>query len=188
MSYHAGIKEMQQMLTDAGFSVGTVDGWYGPKTRDALEKALSGTGVKAPPAQPAPTVVVGKYKLSQTSLNRLAPLHPDLVKVVKRAIQLSEVDFTVGEGMRTMARQRELVKQGASTTLNSRHLTGHAVDLIALDANGKVSWDWPLYYKIADAMKQAAKDVGVPIEWGGDWRTFKDGPHYQLPWSKYPKK
>lgn len=187
MSYHTGIKEMQQMLTDAGFSVGKVDGWYGPKTKAALEKALSGTGVPAP-VLVAPAPVVSKYKLSQTSLNRLAPLHPDLVKVVKRAIQLTEVDFTVGEGMRTMARQRELVKQGASTTLNSRHLTGHAVDLIALDKNGKVSWDWPLYYKIADAMKQAAKDVGVPIEWGGTWKSFPDGPHYQLPWAKYPKK
>ena len=187
MSYHTGIKEMQQMLTDAGFGLGKVDGWYGPKTKAALEKALSGTGVPAPVVV-APAPVVSKYKLSQTSLNRLAPLHPDLVKVVKRAIQLTEVDFTVGEGMRTMARQRELVKQGASTTLNSRHLTGHAVDLIALDKNGKVSWDWPLYYKIADAMKQAAKDVGVPIEWGGSWKSFPDGPHYQLPWAKYPKK
>lgn len=187
MSFHQGIKEMQQMLTDSGYSLGAVDGWYGPKTKEALDKALKNSPVSAPPAQPKP-VVVSKYKLSAASLDKLKPLHPDLVKVVKRAIELTEVDFTVGEGLRTMERQRQLVKQGASTTLNSRHLTGHAVDLIALDENGKVSWHWPLYYKINDAMKAAAKELGIDLEWGGSWKTFKDGPHYQLPWSKYPKK
>ena len=125
------------------------------------------------------------YKLGPTSLLRLQDVHPDLVKVVERAIQLSEIDFTVLEGRRTKERQAELLKAGATTTMNSRHLTGHAVDLGAL-VGGKVRWDWPLYHKIAAAVKQAAKEVGVPIEWGGDWKTFKDGPHYQLPWRAYP--
>jgi peptidoglycan L-alanyl-D-glutamate endopeptidase CwlK len=125
------------------------------------------------------------YKLGARSLKRLEGLHPDLVKVVKRAIEISEVDFTVLEGMRTTARQRQLMKAGATRTMNSRHLTGHAVDLGAW-VGGAVRWDWPLYHKIAVAVKQAAKDVGVPIEWGGDWRTFKDGPHWQLPWKGYP--
>jgi peptidoglycan L-alanyl-D-glutamate endopeptidase CwlK len=125
------------------------------------------------------------FQLGQRSLDRLQGVHPDLVKVVKRAIEITEVDFTVLEGLRTTARQQELVRAGASKTMKSRHLTGHAVDLGAFVA-GAVRWDWPLYHKIAAAMKQAAKDVGVPIEWGGDWRTFKDGPHYQLPWKQYP--
>ena len=125
------------------------------------------------------------YALGERSRQRLAGVHPDLVKVVERAIQITPVDFTVLEGLRTIQRQQELLASGATTTLKSRHLTGHAVDLGAL-VGGKVRWDWPLYHKIAAAVKQAAKEVGVPIEWGGDWKTFKDGPHYQLPWRAYP--
>ena len=125
------------------------------------------------------------FKLEPTSLLRLQGVHPDLVKVVERAIQLSEIDFTVLEGRRTKERQAELLKAGATTTMNSRHLTGHAVDLGAF-VGGEVRWDWPLYHKIAAAVKQAAKEVAVPIEWGGDWKSFKDGPHYQLPWKDYP--
>lgn len=125
------------------------------------------------------------YALGGRSRQRLEGVHPDLVKVVERAIQITQVDFTVLEGLRTIQRQQELLKSGATTTLKSRHLTGHAVDLGAF-VYGEVRWDWPLYYKIADAMKRAAKELDVPIEWGGDWKSFKDGPHYQLPWKEYP--
>lgn len=125
------------------------------------------------------------YVLGDKSLAKLQGVNPDLVKVVKRAIELTPVDFTVIEGLRTVERQRELVASGASTTMKSRHLDGHAVD-IAPVVGGEVRWDWPLYRKIAPAMKQAAKEVGVPIEWGGDWIKFKDGPHWQLPWKQYP--
>lgn len=129
------------------------------------------------------------FALSERSLDRLVGVHPDLVRIVKRAIQISEIDFVVTEGVRTLERQKQLVKSGASTTMNSRHIPAggysHAVDLAAL-ISGKVSWDWPLYTKIAKAMKQAAKEIGVPLEWGGDWRSFKDGPHFQLPWKSYP--
>ena len=125
-----------------------------------------------------------KFVLSRLSLSRLEGVHPDLVKVVKRAIEITEVDFRVSEGLRTKARQAELVKSGASQTQNSRHLTGHAVDLVAM-IGLDIRWDWPLYYKIADAVKQAAKELNVHIEWGGDWKTFKDGPHFQLPWGSY---
>jgi len=86
------------------------------------------------------------------------------------------------EGLRTRSRQKQLVAKGASTTMNSRHLTGHAVDLVPYP----IAWDWPLFYPIADAMKSAAKGLGVPLEWGGDWKSFKDGPHFQLPWKEYP--
>jgi peptidoglycan L-alanyl-D-glutamate endopeptidase CwlK len=125
------------------------------------------------------------FVLGAKSKERLKGVHPDLVRVVERAIQLTEVDFSVIEGLRTIARQQQLVKSGASKTMKSRHLTGHAVDLAAV-IDGEIRWDWPLYAKIAKAVKQAAADVKVPIEWGGDWRTFKDGPHWQLPWKQYP--
>ena len=129
-------------------------------------------------------------KLSAQSEVKLAGVHPDLVKIVRRAAEITTCDFTVLEGKRTLARQKQLVAAGASQTLRSRHLPGKAgfacaVDLGAL-VGGKVRWDWPLYARIAATMKQAAKEVGVPVEWGGDWKSFKDGPHYQLPWSKYP--
>ncbi len=125
------------------------------------------------------------FVLSKKSLDRLSGVHPDLVRVVKRAIEIPTVDFAVLEGVRSKSRQEQLVKAGASQTMNSRHLTGHAVDLGAY-VSGSVRWDWPLYHKIAAAMKQAASELGVPLEWGGDWRTFKDGPHFQLPHKEYP--
>ena len=125
------------------------------------------------------------FVLSKKSQDRLTGVHPDLVRVVKRAIEITTVDFAVLEGVRSKSRQEQLVKAGASQTMNSRHITGHAVDLGAY-VSGSVRWDWPLYHKIADAVKQAAAELGVPIEWGGDWRTFKDGPHFQLPHKEYP--
>lgn len=125
------------------------------------------------------------FKLGARSLTRLKGVHPDLIKVVTRAIEISTLDFTVLEGLRSLERQQALVEAGASQTLKSRHLTGHAVDLGAW-VDGQVDWSWPLYARIAGAMKMAAKEVNVPIEWGGDWITFKDGPHFQLPWKEYP--
>jgi peptidoglycan L-alanyl-D-glutamate endopeptidase CwlK len=125
-----------------------------------------------------------KYFLSENSKRKLIGVHPDLVAVVELAITKTEQDFTVLEGLRTKERQRQLVKKGASQTMNSRHLTGHAVD-IAPYVNGHVSWDWDYYWAVEKAMKEAAKELGVPIEWGGNWKSFKDGPHWQLPWNRY---
>lgn len=124
--------------------------------------------------------------LGQRSLSRLDGVHPDLVRVVKKSAAMSDLDFTVLEGLRTLDRQRKLLAEGATKTLNSRHITGHAVDLAPL-IDGKVSWDWPLYHRLAKIIKAAAADENVPITWGGDWRTFKDGPHWELPWKIYPK-
>lgn len=125
------------------------------------------------------------YKLGERSRSRLVGVHKDLVKVIERAIEITTVDFTVLEGLRAPERQKVLVESGASQTLNSRHITGHAIDLGAW-VDGQVDWSWPLYHKIAKAMKTAAQELGVKIEWGGDWRTFKDGPHFQLPRKEYP--
>ena len=124
--------------------------------------------------------------LGQRSLSRLEGVHPDLVRVVKKAAALSNLDFTVLEGLRSVERQKQLVSQGASKTMNSRHLTGHAVDLAPMIA-GEVRWDWPLYHKLAKIVKAAAADEKVPLVWGGSWRTFKDSPHWELPWKFYPK-
>lgn len=139
--------------------------------------------------------------LGARSLSRLEGVHPDLVRVVKKAAAMSDLDFTVLEGLRAPERQRELMMQGATKTLNSRHLTGHAVDLAPM-LGGKVSWDWPLYLKLAEIVRMASIHENVPIRWGGTWklltaisgpitakvlsRSFPDGPHFELPRANYP--
>lgn len=125
------------------------------------------------------------FRLSQRSRAALQGVHPDLVAVVEAAIELTPVDFMVTEGLRTAARQAELVRAGASRTLNSRHLTGHAIDVAAW-VDGRVRWDWPLYPRIAEAFKAAAKGRGIPLIWGGDWPRLRDGPHFELDRGAYP--
>lgn len=141
------------------------------------------------------------FIFSKRSENNLLGVHPALVMVVRRALELSTVDFAVIEGRRTHARQLELVKAGASQTMNSRHLTGHAVDLAPF-IGGTIRWDWPPFYKIADAMKAAAKELDTAIVWGGSWkllqnmptpittkdlsRTFPDGGHFELDRRVFP--
>lgn len=123
------------------------------------------------------------YKLGARSLERLEGVHPDLVAVVKLAIQKTEIDLTVLEGIRTKERQVQLVASGASRTMNSRHLTGHAVDLAPLPI------DWTnreAFRTVANTMKAAAKELGIGIEWGGDFKSFSDMPHFQLPVSTHP--
>jgi peptidoglycan L-alanyl-D-glutamate endopeptidase CwlK len=128
--------------------------------------------------------------LSASSVEKLKAVHPDLVRVVKRAATMSSIDFTVMEGTRSVAQQKLNVAKGVSSTMNSRHIpskgVAHAVDLVPIVA-GKASWDWAVYNKLAPIVKEAAKIENVPIEWGGDWKTFKDGPHFQLPFKQYPK-
>jgi len=124
--------------------------------------------------------------LGTRSLARLEGVHPDLVRIVKTAASISDLDFTVLEGLRTIERQKQLFAQKATKTMNSRHITGHAVDLAPM-LGGEVSWDWPLYNRLAKIVKAAAATERLPLQWGGDWRTFKDGPHWELPWAFYPK-
>jgi peptidoglycan L-alanyl-D-glutamate endopeptidase CwlK len=128
--------------------------------------------------------VIG-FILGPRSLLNLRGVHPDLVRVVKHAIRITDIDFTVLEGLRTRARQELLFKQGATRTLNSRHLTGHAVD-IAPWINRKPSWHWPHYDVLSESIKIAAAQEHVPLTWGGDWATFRDGPHWELPRKDYP--
>lgn len=121
--------------------------------------------------------------LTARDMQRLSGVHPDLVRVISRAREAA--DFIVTEGLRTEARQRQLVAAGASQTMHSRHLTGHAVDLAAL-VDGAVRWDWPLYDRLALAVKKAAVEEEVAIVWGGDWPKFPDGPHFELDRRRYP--
>lgn len=127
------------------------------------------------------------FTLDAHSTQRLIGVHPDLVKVVQDCAKNGTMPFSFGvsEGLRTLAQQQIDVAAGKSQTLKSRHLDGHAVDLVVL-VNGAAVWAWPPYSVLAEQMKAAAARCNVPIEWGGDWTTLKDGPHFQLPIEQYP--
>lgn len=113
------------------------------------------------------------------SEQRMTGVHPDLVKVIKTAFDKGVIKFIVTEGLRTEERQKQLVAAGASQTLKSKHLVGRAVDL-AVVVDGGIRWDWPLYTALGKLIKDTAKELNVPITWGGDWKTLKDGPHFEL--------
>ena len=115
------------------------------------------------------------FKFGNASKKRLQGVHPNLVKVMELAISRSTVDFSVLEGLRTLARQRQLLKSGASTTLNSKHLVqssgyGHAVDIIPFP----VSWDLEKFYPIAEAVREAAKILNIKVRWGGAWCVLNE--------------
>lgn len=129
-------------------------------------------------------------KLNERSTNRLIGVHRDLVRVVLLAAERAELEFIVTEGVRTRKRQQELYDAKATKTLNSRHIPGadglgKAIDLAAV-VDGEVRWDWPLYHRLADQMKAAAADLKVPIVCGADWKSFPDGPHFELDRKEYP--
>ncbi len=117
--------------------------------------------------------------LTERCYRRLSGVHPALVAVLEEAARLGPHTFIITEGLRTAARQRALFEAGATRTLNSRHLTGHAADL-AVTVGGQVRWDWPLYSWLGVQVKQAAAKLGTAVVWGGDWPTFRDGPHFEL--------
>ncbi len=125
------------------------------------------------------------FQLSERSRKNLEGVHPDLVRLVERALQLSEVDFAITEGRRDAKRQLEMLAKGASQTKNSRHITGHAVDVMACGVPGD-PWAWKHYEKIAAAFKKAASELCVLMVWGGDWQTLKDGCHFELSRKMYP--
>ena len=125
------------------------------------------------------------FSFGNKSKERLSGVHPDLVGVMEEAIKESPLDFSITEGLRTKERQQELFSAGKSQTMNSRHLTGKAVD-IAVIKDGTVTWDFKYYQLVADHIKKVAKELGIDIIWGGSWVSFKDGPHFELNKSKYP--
>ena len=152
------------------------------------------------------------FILGTRSLTELGGVHPDLVRVIKRTIEITPIDFAVSDGVRSIDEQRHNVATGASQTMDSRHLTGHAVDLVPFIGN-TVRWEIPLLCKIAAAVRMAANQEKVAIRWGGCWdplltdtdkppedlvrdyiarrhaagkQPFLDTPHFELPKSKYP--
>ena len=124
---------------------------------------------------------------SDRSLRNLNGIHPHLRSVMDAALKASPVDFIVIEGLRSEERQRQMVREGRSRTMNSRHLSGHAVDLLPIDPKDRRGkFEWPLYHQLAPAVKAEAERLGVSITWGGDWTRFRDGPHFELSWHDYP--
>lgn len=128
---------------------------------------------------------MSNVKLSKTSLERLGTIKPELQKVVRKAFETMPFDVMILEGIRTAERQKELVAKGASKTLNSKHLTGSAVDLVPYPVN----WDDKSRFNImSEHVLAAAKELGIKVRWGGDWdmdgdwkdERFYDGPHFEL--------
>lgn len=180
------VRFVQTELKNRGAYTGRIDGIAGSGSKAAFLSSLA--DVVAQSVEADEPEMKG---WDARSAKNLVGVHGDLVKIVTRTRDLSPVKFVVIEGPRTVERQKQLVARGASKTMNSRHIPGKdgtakAIDIAPLDENGRIVFDWPLYHKIAPVMKQAAKELGLPLEWGGDWRTFKDGPHFQLPHKTHP--
>lgn len=153
------------------------------------------------------------FVLGKKSLQELDGVHEALVRIVKLAIQKTTQDFIALDGLRTTTEQRALVESGASKTMDSRHLTGHAVDLVPI-VNGKPRWEWGPILQVVNAVRSAAQELGIPLRWGGAWDVnlteteedpaflvseyqrrcaakgkkdiFLDGPHFELPKALYP--
>lgn len=121
----------------------------------------------------------GDPKLDARSKRRLLGVHPKLIKLLQDFAAVTPIKFIVTEGIRSVDRQRELVQAGASRTMNSKHLTGRAVDL-AVILDGELRWDWPLYRRLADELVRYAENQGVRIVAGANWPRFRDGPHFEL--------
>ena len=209
----AQAREVQTLLTQKGYDIGRsgIDGRYGAATHGATLRAIAASPALA--GRPDPSVVVTGAGLSPTQLRKLTGVHNDLVRVLERAASMGS-RFRVDQGVRTLAEQRRLVASGASQTLDSRHLTGHAADLYPLDDvdHDAVPWDWDDFYPLAEQIRAAAEAEGVPIRWGGGWvllngttksakalvadysaarraagrKPFLDGPHFELPAAQYP--
>ena len=118
-------------------------------------------------------------KFHQRSLANLDTVHPDLKRVMLEAIENAPFDFGITEGLRTKERQQQLFNEGKSQTLNSRHLTGNAVDIVIFMDN-KVTWDLKYYKVLSEHIKAVAKLNDVPVVWGGDWKSFVDAVHFEL--------
>lgn len=124
---------------------------------------------------------MNNYKFSTRSKNNMVGIHPDLRQVADLALALTDRDFIVTEGLRTPERQKELVKESKSKTMNSAHLTGHAIDIVPYP----VSWNPKDFEPVIAAFRRAADHLGILVEFGADWVSFKDWPHIQLHRKEY---
>ena len=127
------------------------------------------------------------FVLGRKSLAYLSDVHPDLKLLAVEALKISKYDFGITCGMRTAEQQQKEVDAGRSTTSNSRHLTGHAIDFVVY-VNGSVTWDIKYYRKVIQAFVTTAINIGVQVEFGGLWSDLVDGPHIELNWKHYSKK
>lgn len=133
--------------------------------------------------------------LTKRDTDRLSGVNGKLAAVVFKAAEITEQRFMVAEGLRTKQRQAELYAQGRTKpgkivtwTMKSKHIDGLAVDLAPLNASGGIDWnDLKAFARVADAMKAAAKELGVQIRHGGDWdgdgireKGEDDLPHFEL--------
>jgi peptidoglycan L-alanyl-D-glutamate endopeptidase CwlK len=171
------------------------DGDFGSQSLAALQRRL-GVVVMEPRVGLMDKPMASSW--DERSKKAFVDVHPDLLKIVERARAICPFKFIATCGKRTLAEQKVLVAAGASRTLDSRHIPSdngfsHAIDLaiyVDLDKDGKIElvemYDWPNMTALAGYMKQAARELNIPLEWGGDWKSFKDGPHYQLPKKLYP--
>ncbi|NBT57503.1 M15 family peptidase [bacterium] len=141
---------------------------------------------------------------------KLAFVHPELVRVFDEAVNFYSKKIRIIEGLRSVQRQNQLYLQGKTKTLDSRHLTGHALDLVTQD-NGNILWDEPNAIQLAAAIRASAIKCGVPIRWGGCWQEINtvvnlkqaatdyvarlkaqkrkpliDMVHFELPKDRYP--
>lgn len=207
------VKKIQAELNAKGYDTGGVDGIAGFKTLRSARKAIGLSELSREEydkllmiAGSDPRLVnISPFSLSEGSIAKLKGVDERLQEVVQTAVVVSSVPFVVIEGVRTKARQAQLVKSQASQTLNSKHIYGKAVDLAPL-VQGKVSWDWNYFYPIAEAMAYASKACRVAIRWGGAWvrldttrlsarqlvanyvdtrrrqgrKAFTDGAHFEL--------
>ena len=119
------------------------------------------------------------YILSKKSKERLKGVDSSLIKLMEESIKESPYDFGITEGIRTPERQKQLYDEGKSKTLKSKHLVGKAVD-IAILVDGNITWDKKYYQEVAEHIKKIAKKLGVDIRWGGEFKNFFDGPHFEL--------
>lgn len=173
---------------------GAIAGWN--KAQPAPQGPIGNVGPVTtdrvgPPPLPSPTVAgPTPYKWSAKSKKLLAAVHPDLQLLATRALSKSPYDFGIAYptgGRRSLAMQKDLIKRGSSSLLNSRHLHGMAIDIVVYDENGRYTEDNRYYREVErQAFKAASIETGIPYRWGGDWTDPVDTPHYELPKKLYP--
>ena len=129
------------------------------------------------------------FKFGKSSEEKLSTVKNDLANVARKALELSSIDFGITEGKRSEQKQKQLVAEGASKTMKSKHLTGYAIDIVCY-AEGKITWELKYYEIVADAFALACKELDVNLRWGGSWEVnnfkldpnnkFIDAVHFEL--------
>ena len=129
------------------------------------------------------------FKFSQSSIKRLNTVDSKLQLLANEVLKITPYDFAITEGLRTVERQQELFKQNTSNKIitkcdgiknKSKHQLGKAIDIMVYDEHGAGTWEEKYYKEVALIFKQKAKELNINISWGGDWKSFKDYPHFEI--------